>query len=151
METNGHIFSMHVDFLIWSASITIPLCVKAAPLHAEVKDLISTVHTQHIFMHPLWIRVTPALHHLTSSHSHLRPRAALLKCWKGHRNMPPLRISSLSDARFEFHMHSGSSFVAFLWVIRNTKLRDSVCPAPFITTFTFHSRALYFLRGLIHC
>ena len=109
---------------------------------------------QHIFMHPCLDKGKPGP--FTTSAplipTYMSPWAALLKCWKGHRNMALLRICSLSDWAFEFHMHQWViSFVPFLWVIRNKIQRDSVWPPLVVTTFTFHSEAFYFLWGLIHC
>lgn len=149
--------SVHPD-TSWSARMhNIPRCKEghrhAALLTAEVKGL--TGHCiQRIFMHlcldkshPGPFTTSPPLIPTYVSHW-----VALLKCWKGHRNMPPLRICSASDTGFEFHMHQWViSFVVFLWVIRKEIQRESVWPPHCVTTFAFHSKAFYFLRGLIHC
>lgn len=125
----------------------------AASLSAEGKGL-SGHCIQHIFIHLCFDKSHPGP--FTASPplipTYMSPWVTLLKCWKGHRNRPLLRICSLSDAGFEFHMHQGViSFVAFLRVIRNKIQRDSIWPPLFVTTFAFHSEAFYFLRGLIHC
>lgn len=153
--TSGNIFGASWLIKIFPA-------VKAGHRHAallfeEVKGLIER-SIQHIFIRLYLDKSHPwPFHHLTSSPPlipiYMSLWVYLLKCWKGHRNMPRLGICTLWEAGFEFYMHHWViSFVAFLWVIRNKIQRDSIWPSFLVTTFCFSWQCLFIFSGvLIHC